>query len=443
MVMKRSLAAAVAIVPLVVFSCGDSSSSGPGGGSNAASSGAAPNPSSSSPSGDGNGLPKQPSPPPLGGGLGAYPVDPSTPTLGGTMTFTNVGAPGFWPRRINREAGDPACDYKDGTDTWGAHCCQKKQSSASEHLAPFDEEMTLILKAIDVKQVAVYQPGATDASSWGLVSAWDRRTKTGQNLGFTQGPSQELESTGDLQKKDCVWYLAQTGPFDCGDGHDYFCPADPGVNRLGWTGSKLFVILASMTFDDSGVEKCSGGGSSGSPGPWVALVASELIRDGARKWNGACNCYSKTGTVGDGCGEINLFEIVMDNNQYSNREFASTGVRSYQAGHVGGSVCGTGCSRDAFGPDADVVDACAKKAYTTGPEIAVGGASNGCPVWRRPIGDRYLTVLLDETTRTVQVGMIHPANVPAAAAPLLPALPPLIPRTTVDALVALRLPAAQ
>ena len=59
----------------------------------------------------------------------------------------------------------------------------------------------------------------------------------------------------------------------------------------------------------------------------------------------------------DGCGEINVFEVVMDNNAYSNREFASTGVRSYQAGHVGGSVCGEDCSRDAFPPtDVEVVD---------------------------------------------------------------------------------------
>src|SRR5690349_19010189 len=49
--------------------------------------------------------------------LGAYPVSPSTVTRGGTMTFTNVGAAGWWPRRLDREAGDPACNYKDGTDT--------------------------------------------------------------------------------------------------------------------------------------------------------------------------------------------------------------------------------------------------------------------------------------------------------------------------------------
>jgi hypothetical protein len=356
------------------------------------------------------------------------------------MTFTNVGAPGFWPRRIDREAGDPACTYKDGTDTWGGHCCMKEQHSESTHLAPFDEEMTLILKAIDVKQVAVYQPTQNDTSKWSMVSAWDRRVGTGQNLGFTQGPDQLPSSDGKLQKSDCTWYLAQNTPFDCGDGKDYFCPKDPGVNRLGWRGSKMFVLLASMTFDDSGVEKCNGGGQ-GAPGPWVALVASELIRDGGRKWNGLCNCYSKTGTVGDGCGEINLFEVVMDNNEYSNREFISTGVRSYQAGHVGGAVCGTGCDRNAFAADVEVLDACGKKAYDKGPEIPVGGKTDGCPVWKRPVGDRYFVVLLDEEKRTIQLSIIHPQNVPGAAAALLPALPSTVGRDTIDGLVDLRLPA--
>ncbi len=375
----------------------------------------------------------------LGSGLGAYPTGTSDLTLGGSMTFTNVGAPGWWPRRIDRAAGDPACDYKDGTDTWGGHCCMKQQHTESGQLAPFDEEMTLILKAIDLKQVAVYQPQGSASNQWSLVSAWDRRKGNGQNLAFTQGSTPVSQSSGELMHDDCVWYLAQDQPFECGDGSNYFCPDDPGVKRLGWRGSKLFVLTASMTFDDAGVSACNSGGQ-GHPGPWVALVASELIRDGARKWNGACNCYSKTGSVGDGCGEINLFEVVMDNNEFSNREFISTGVRSYQAGHVGGNVCGSGCTRDQFPADSTVVDACGKQPYARGPELEMGGPSDGCPVWRRPIGDRYFVVLLDESTRTIQLAIIHPGNVPGAAQPLLPALPAALSRETIDGLLDLRLP---
>jgi len=373
--------------------------------------------------------------------LGAYPFAPSTITRGGTMTFTNVGAPGSWPRRIDREAGDPACTYKDGTDTWGGHCCMKEQMTSSDELAPFDEEMTLILKAIEVKQLAVYQPqGDATAATWTRVSAWDERTKQPENLWFTQEGNGSASFPGDLSHDDCVGYVMQEPLFDCGDGHDYYCPNDPGVLHRGYTGSKLVVFLGSMNFDDAGVAACSGTGA-GKPSPWVAFVASELVRDGGRKWNGLCNCYSKTGSVGDGCGEINVFEVVMDDNQYSNREFASTGVRSFQEGHVGGAVCQSSCDRNAFPEDVEVVDACAQKAYATGPEIVFGGDTDGCPVWRRPDGDRYFFILLDQAERMIQVGVIHPGRVPATVSGVLPNLPKTLPRSAVDALLALRLPA--
>ena len=372
--------------------------------------------------------------------LGAYPFVPSTVTRGGTITFTNIGAAGWWPRRIDRASGDSACDYKDGTDTWGAHCCQKKQSTASTTLSPFDQEMTLILKAIDVKQLAVYQPAAPGSGvAWQRVTSWDSRSKQPENLWFTQSGDGSTTFPGDLSHNDCVGYLSQAPTFDCGDGRDYYCPKDPGVLHRGFSGSKLVVFLGSMTFNDTGVSACSGSGTS-NPGPWVAFVASELIRDGGRKWNGLCNCYSKTGTVGDGCGEINVFEVVMDNNSYSNREFASTGVRSYQAGSLGGSVCMSTCDRNAFAADVDVVDACAKTAYSKGPEVAAGGASDGCPVWRRPDGDRYFLIALDEAQREIQVAIIHPANIPAAAAAVLPEMPGAVDRAGIQSILDMRLP---
>jgi hypothetical protein len=375
--------------------------------------------------------------PPGDGALGPYPVAASPVTRGGTITFTNIGAAGWWPRRLDLPTGDPLCDYKDGTDTWGARCCQTKHSTASTTLSPFDEEMTLILKAVDVKQLAVYQPVARAAgSAWQRVTAWDARGGRTENLWFTQSGEGSTSFPGNLTHDDCVGYLAQEPMAACGD---YYCPDDPGVLHQGYAGSKLVVLLGSMTFDDVGVTACGKAGA-GAPGPWLAFVASELIRDGGRKWNGLCNCYSKTGTVGDGCGEINVFEVVMDNNSYSNREFASTGLRSYQAGSLGGSVCGASCDRNSFAADADVVDACAQTAYGKGPVVVAGGGSDGCPVWRRPVGDRYFFIALDEETREIQVGMIHPANIPAAAAALLPALPAAVERVTIQSLLDLRLP---
>lgn len=372
------------------------------------------------------------------GDLGPFPVDPSPVTRGGTMTFTNVGAEGSWPRRLDREAGDPACDYKDGTDTWGGHCCMTEHPTTSASLSPFDEEMTLILKAIEVKQLAVYQP-ATEApdAPYARVTSYDARTSA-DNLWFTQEGDGSPDFPGDLTRNDCVGYVMQEPVSDC-NGGAYYCPDDPGILHRGFAGSKLVVLLASTDFDDAGVAACDGDGA-GHPGPWVAFVASELVRDGGRKWNGLCNCYSKTGSVGDGCGEINVFEVVMDDNDFSNREFASTGVRSFQEGHVGGAVCQASCDRSAFAGDVDLVDACARAAYETGAELAFGGETDGCPVWRRPEGDRYLFILLDAIERVIQVGLVHPGNIPAAARALLPALPATLQRDAIDALAAMRLP---
>jgi len=371
---------------------------------------------------------------------GPYPVVPSPVTDGGTMTFTNIGASGWWPRRLDLPNGDPACNFKDGTDTWGGVCCMEMHYTDSTRLSPFDEEMTLILKALDVKQLAVYQPaGDAAAADWTRVSLFDRRRPAAENFTFTKSGDDSAVFDGDLTRDDCVWYAMQDADFPCADWEEYYCPDDPGINHRGWSGSKLIAFLGSMDFDDAGVNAC-GSDDPGHPGPWVAFVASELVRDGARKWNGLCNCYSKTASVGDGCGEINVFEVVMDNNEWSNREFISTGVRSFQNGHVGGSVCGEGCQRDDFAATADVVDACAMTAYDEGPVLESGGATDGCPVWRRPEGDRFFLIALDEETRSIQVAIIHPASIPDAAASLLPAFPAALERSQIDALMAMRLP---
>ncbi len=372
-------------------------------------------------------------------GPGAHPADGGMSTLGGTMTFLEVGATGWWPRRLNRDPTDSACNFKSGTDTWGGPCCLTQHATLASDLSPFDAEMTLLFKAVRIRQLAVYQP-ADGSSDYRLVSSYDDREGGAHNLWATQSGNGSTTFPGDFTHDDCVWYVTQESNFDCGDGRDYYCPNDPGILHLGWAGSKLIVMLASMQIDDASVKACAGSGA-GNPAPWIAFVASELTRDGGRKWNGLCNCYSKTGTVGDGCGEINLFEVVMDGNSYSNREFISTGVRSYQAGHVGGNVCGSGCARAGFPANQDVVDACAKAAYAKGPTLTVGGSTEGCPVWLRPVGDRYLVALLDAELRTIQVAMLNPQALPSSLGGLLPALPARVTRATIDAMANLRLPA--
>jgi hypothetical protein len=61
--------------------------------------------------------------------------------------------------------------------------------------------------------------------------------------------------------------------------------------------------------------------------------------------------------------------------------------------------------------------------------------------FRRPAtGYRYVIVLFDVASRTVQQAFIHPSNVPPALAGLLPGLPAQVPQATIDSLLALRLP---
>ncbi len=96
---------------------------------------------------------------------------------------------------------------------------------------------------------------------------------------------------------------------------------------------------------------------------------------------------------------------------------------------------------DLFADDADLIDANHVTAMTKGAVIdADNRASAEGPMWRRALDDRYYLILLDEATRTVQVAVIHPDNVPEALASLLPSLPNVLSRPFVDGLVQLRLP---
>jgi hypothetical protein len=106
---------------------------------------------------------------------------------------------------------------------------------------------------------------------------------------------------------------------------------------------------------------------------------------------------------------------------------------------VGGAVCKSDCQRDAFPASADVVDACAQGGYDEGPELEMGGDTDGCPVWRRPEGDRYFFILLDEATRSIQVAMLHPGALPAAASAVFPEFPARVERVGIEALLELRL----
>ncbi|RYE90471.1 MAG: hypothetical protein EOO75_10115, partial [Myxococcales bacterium] len=357
-----------------------------------------------------------------------------------------IGAPGYWGRRIEAEPGDAKCDVQgEYVNVFGTeeYCCRTRHEVGDVPLAPFNEEMTLVLRGpLRIERMAVYQPGAGAGAPWGVSSRWAASgAAPPTDLRFL-GPDNSKDWTGDLGD-GCHWYAMRAEPFGCGPGSDPYCPASsPELHYKGWAGSKLLILQATMpdaSEPGQTAASCQAGGVVDSP--WVGWSASELMRDGAGKYH-PCHCYANTNAgVGDGCGEINVWETVSEQEVgYGNRRIMSTGLRSYQVGSLGGSVCGApGCPDTAFGPDVDLVDACQQTALTQGAELTPGG-NNGCPVWRRPRGPRYFVALLDETTRTIKIALIHPGNVPAVLAPLLPALPAVVDRSTIDALVALSLP---
>jgi hypothetical protein len=148
--------------------------------------------------------------------------------------------------------------------------------------------------------------------------------------------------------------------------------------------------------------------------------------------------------VGDGCGQINVFEVVAEasGSKWGNRDIISTGIRSYQVGSLGGATCGIeGCGIEKFPADADLLDANGLKAMSAGAVIDADHRQTAAgPVWRRARDDRYYFFLLDEASRTVQVAIVHPKNVPEAARGIVPALPNTVSRSAISSLVNLRLP---
>jgi len=373
-------------------------------------------------------------------------------TRGGTITFTNIGAPGYWGRRLEAEPGDPRCDVESRTIdySWGGSefCCRTKHAVTSDRLTPFNEQIALVLDGpLHVKQLAIYQPLTDEGGPWAIRSYWDRRTPNQPYNMALSGPNKVTTFSGDLGN-NCSVFAMQAQAFTCGPGSDPYCPGSD-LDYYGWAGSKLVVLLASMPYaDDPALKSLSciaaGQDERAEDSPWIGVAPSELMRDG---WSGyhPCHCFSNTdGLLGDGCGQINVFEVIAESSgaQYGNRDVISTGVRSYQVGSLAGSTCGiASCGIDKFPADADLLDANALSALSAGavvdadhPQMAAG------PMWRRARDDRYYLLLLDENARTVQVAVIHPAAIPDELGGLLPALPNTLARSVVELLLALRLP---
>lgn len=386
------------------------------------------------------GYPEAPAPPlpPVGSGLGAASFasgELDAASNGGTITFQNIGAAGWYARVRDPAVG--ACDVSQ-TST----CCRGKHDIASDALTPWDEDLVMTLRGpLTVKQLAVYQPSGA-SGGWSLVSAWDERTKSAAaGLAF-EGNATDGAPFGGAVGSECLVNVSSALPFACGPGSDPYCPAPQGGKtwHRGFAGSKLFVVLARMPHATEIANACSKGATTGNwyDAPWVGLSVGELVRAGSFS---SCQCYAKDaakGYLGDGCGQFNVFEVVNDNNSFKNLDVFSTNFIGY-AGYVGEGPCGSKCNPAAWPAALDLVDK-SKNVEASAGAVASPTKGPGA-AFRRPVaGYRYFLVGLDVAKRSVQLGVVHPQHVPAALAPILPALPATLDAAAIDALFTVRLP---
>jgi len=371
---------------------------------------------------------------PVGGGLGAAQfaageLDPAS--NGGTLTFEDVGAAGFYHSRR-----DPATGPCDAVNTAG--CCMTKLSIAGDQLTPWDEDLIMTLRGpLNLKQFATYEPAAA-AGSWQLVSAWDSRSpSTSQGIAFDQ------TFTGGVGSV-CLVNASTSRVFPCGSGSIPYCTTPDADHYYGWSGPKLFVLLMAMPHQGviQNAAACGPTTNGWYDAPWIGLSIGELIREGAFS---SCNCYANTNpNSGDGCGQFNAFEVVNDDNAYTNLDVFSTNFFGY-GGYVGEGPCGPQCNVSKLAANVDLITKSTDTAATMGAIATqgvapAGGTGPGAALRRPELGYRYFIVLMDVASRTVQIGLVHPQNIPATLAPLLPSLPASVNQTTIDALLALRLP---
>jgi hypothetical protein len=375
-------------------------------------------------------------PPVLDSGFDAPDFGSSDPVSNGaTITFESIGAAGWYPSR--RDPATGPCDALQSST-----CCLAKENVTSDALTPWDEDLIVSLRGpLDVKQLAVYQPDASGSGAWSLVSAWDASSPGApRGLAFDGNGTDKNGFPGTVGT-ECIVNVATSDVFPCGAGSVPYCapPAAGKTMHRGWSGSKLFVLLAQAPHADRVPGAC-GTGTAGNwyDAPWIGLSLGELVRAGQF---GGCHCYAKDPAknhLADGCGQFNVFEVVNDNNQYKNLEVFSTNMIGY-AGYVGEGPCGPKCDVTKLGPEVDLIDKVNVREALAG---AVSNPSKGPgAAFRRPSnGLRYFVMLLDVPSRTVQLAMMHPRNIPGPVGALLPSLPVTVNASTVEAVRALRLP---
>ncbi|MBL9038120.1 MAG: DUF2403 domain-containing protein [Archangium sp.] len=359
------------------------------------------------------------------------PGELDAPSNGGTLTFQLIGKAGTYPSRR-----DPASGQCDAIHT--AACCMATHALSDDQLSPWNEELIFTLRGpMRVKQLAAYQP---IGARWERVSLWDERApRASTGVGFNGNRTETAGFAGTIGS-ECLVDVSTATPFPCGPGSSPYCT---GTHRFwGWSGAKLFVLLASMPHIGAPqlAGSACGQGTTGNwyDAPWIGLSHGELIRAGAF---GGCHCYAQDPAkwfLGDGCGQLNAFEVVNDNNSFRNLDVFSTNFFGY-AGYVGQGPCGSRCNVSTLDPAVDLIDKSTSREASAGA-VATPASTPGVAFRRPSSGARYFVMLFDPSSRTVQLAVIHPQRVPDSMAALLPALPFSVDQLTVDQLRELRLP---
>jgi hypothetical protein len=349
-----------------------------------------------------------------------------------------IGGAGMYPSRRDPAAG--ACDVLKN-----ATCCLANKAVTGTQLTPWDDELSATLRGpLVVKQLVVYQPAQAQPGSWQLVSTWDARTPTAaQGMAFTGNATPAGAFTGTVGNK-CLIDVSTNKEFPCGPGSVPYCPKPAaGQHKYsGWSGSKLIVMLATMPHDGSGAitaaQNCNNDATDGwYDAPWIGISHGELVRQGLYA---GCHCYSYPDKPdsGNGCGQINAFEVVNDKGAYKNLELFSTNLFGY-GGYVGEGPCGVNCNVTNLSPAVDLVNKSTSLEAAAGA-ISTPGKGPGAAFRRPATGYRYFVMLLDVSSRSIQLALIHPGSIPAAVSALLPNLPQQVPQSAITGLLQLRLP---
>jgi hypothetical protein len=375
-------------------------------------------------------------------GPGSLPVPPlenDPVTLGATITYLNIGEPGWYPSRRDPASGE--CDAVNN-----GSCCMTQYEYSSELLAPWDEDLIMQLRGpMLVERLAVYQPAqeSGDGSAWNRVAIWDNGgalDKSGVVFGAdgVEGSGLSGSDFDGAVGSTCVIDVMNEQKVPCGSGSVPYC--EGADKQDGFSGSKLFIVLAKTPrMSDpqaQAMTHCAGPTDNWYDAPWIGLTHGELVRSGKF---GGCHCYAKNPDewwLGDGCGQFNVFEVINDNNEYTNLEVFSTNI--FGPEYIGGGPCPS-CSFASLPNSVELVSKWDNSAAITG-ETTEPGRSPGYAIRRPTEGYRYFVVLLDVASRTIQTGIIHPARIPESVGALLPGLPEWVGEGVIHNLRDLRLP---